>query len=255
MKAAKRLAPEAHIAATDEILQVMYWLRGEEIAQEVIPTDLARWVEMDPAFIEVLLQQLVGSNLVERVVVERSGTDSVTRFRLTPAGLEEGGRRFADEFADLTQPGHFEHSDPACDCQQVSRFSVSLKKSLFYQLDEMIRAKGYENRSLAIADMIRDHLVEHWQEMGESDAVGTIMLAYDSRDLQVHTTLAGLQEQHLDRIVSMLRVPIDLQSCMDVLVVRGKASDLTALADRLIGAKGVKHGKLSLTATPKDLAG
>jgi len=38
-----------------------------------------------------------------------------------------------------------------------------------------------------------------------------------------------------------------------VLVLRGKASEIRALADRLIAAKGVKHGKLTLTTTGKDL--
>lgn len=255
MKAAERMTPAAHVAAKDEILQLMFWLRGEGIAQEVVPQDLARWVEMDPAFITVLLHQLVDAKLIERLVIEAGGINNETRFRLTPAGGREGGRRFREEFSELTKPGHFEHSDPACDCQQVSRFSVSLKKGLFHQLDEMIRAKGYENRSLAIADMIRDHLVEHRQEIGESDAAGAIMLTYDSRDHQIHSVIRAIQEQYPDAIVSTLRVQIDRQSCMEVLVVRGKAATLKALADRIIGAKGVKHGKLSLTATAKDLAG
>jgi CopG family nickel-responsive transcriptional regulator len=45
--------------------------------------------------------------------------------------------------------------------ETVSRFSISLPPSLLRQLDEMSGEKGYDNRSLAIADMIRDRLVEH----------------------------------------------------------------------------------------------
>ena len=48
----------------------------------------------------------------------------------------------------------------------------------------MIKEKGYENRSLAIADMIRDGLVEHWQASGEFDAIGTILIAYNPRDVE-----------------------------------------------------------------------
>ena len=169
----------SRLAATDEILQVMFWLRGEDIAHEVAPNDLSKWISLETPEIERLMVQLLGAKLVERVVVDSGIQEGVSRFRLTHAGMQEGRRRFAEEFAELTQPRHFEHSDPDCQCENVSRFSVSLKRGLFRQLDDMIKEKGYENRSLAIADMIRDHLVEHWQGAGEFDAVGTIMIGYD----------------------------------------------------------------------------
>ena len=243
------------LAARDEILEVMYWLRGESIEQEVGPNDLAKWIGLQATEIEPIMTQLLGAGLVERVVVDCGLEEGVARFRLTPAGTQEGSRRFADDFADFTKPGHFEHSDPACDCEDVSRFSVSLKKGLFRQLDEMIHEKGYENRSLAIADMIRNQLVEHWQGDGGLPAVGTIMLAFDPGDAQARATLSELQGRYLDSIVSTLRVQNDLKSCLEVIVVRGSAASLKAMADRLIGAKGVKHGKLSLTVTPQELAG
>lgn len=100
------------IAVTDEILQVMYWLRGENIAQDVAPNELARWVGLDAAQIEPLLERLVESNLVEHVA------DRELRYRLTNSGAFEGGRRFADEFSDLTKPGHYECADPNCECKR-----------------------------------------------------------------------------------------------------------------------------------------
>lgn len=243
------------LEGTDEILQVMYWLRGENIAQEVAPNELSKWIGFAPRKLDSLLRHLLGSGLVERVVVDSGRDEGMPRFRLTRAGVEEGRRRFAEEFSDFTKPRHFEHSDRKCDCEDVSRFSVSLKRSLFRQLDEMIHAKGYDNRSLAIADMIRDHLVEHWRGAGDFEAVGTIMLAYDPHDPQIRNLLTKLQEKHLQTIVSTLRVQSDPRSCMEVLVVRGKASAIKAVADRLIGAKGVKHGKLSITAPQENLGG
>ena len=50
--------------------------------------------------------------------------------------------------------------------ETVSRLSVSLPPSLLRQLDQMSGEKGDHNRSLAIADMIRDRLVEHRQKFG-----------------------------------------------------------------------------------------
>ena len=104
--------PKEGIAATDEILQVMYWLRGENIALDVAPQELARWVGLEAAQIEPLLEGLVESRLVEYV------PDRERRYRLTSSGAFEGGRRFADEFSDLTKPGHYECADPNCECKR-----------------------------------------------------------------------------------------------------------------------------------------
>ncbi len=102
------------LAARDEILQVMYWLRGEGLAKEVAANDLTRWMSVDAMRIHSLLVELAEAKLVEPVSVEES---SAARFCLTEAGVKEGGRRFADEFSDLTKPGHFECADPHCECK------------------------------------------------------------------------------------------------------------------------------------------
>ncbi len=135
----------------------------------------------------------------------------------------------------------------------VARFSVSLNKMLLRQLDRMVKDKGYANRSLAISDMIRDDLVEHGQQLGDSQVAGTITLVYDHHKPHVQESLTEMQHRKLDSIVSALHVHLDHHNCLEVLVVRGKASEIKSIANCLIGAKGVKHGKFSLTTTGKDL--
>ncbi len=128
-----------------------------------------------------------------------------------------------------------------------------MNRTLLRKLDRMVREKGYDNRSLAIADMIADNLVEHERELGDVEAVGTVTIVYDHHKPHVQETLTELQHDHLNTIVSAMHVHLDHHNCLEVLVVRGKASGIQALADRVIGAKGVKHGKLSMTATGKEL--
>jgi CopG family nickel-responsive transcriptional regulator len=136
---------------------------------------------------------------------------------------------------------------------QVARFGVSLNPSLLRELDRMVRKKGYQNRSLAISEMIRDQLVEHYRETADSEVVGTITLVYDHHRPQVQKTLTDLQHNHLHTIISTLHVHLDHDNCLEVLVVRGKASAVKNIADHLIAARGIKHGKLTLTSTGKDL--
>ena len=109
-------SPDAQLAARDEILQVMYWLRGEGIAKQVAAKDLHRWISLDAMQIHSLLVGLTETKLVEIVP---AGETSAPHFRLTDSGVKEGGRRFADEFAELTKPGHYECSDPNCECRRT----------------------------------------------------------------------------------------------------------------------------------------
>jgi len=104
------------LAAIDEILQVMYWLRGERLAHAVSAADLTRWVGLSAAGVGPLLARMTAAGWVQAVAGEAGETP---RYELTASGAREGGRRFADEFADMTRAGHGECSDPDCECQRT----------------------------------------------------------------------------------------------------------------------------------------
>lgn len=106
--------PRQGLEAQDEILQVMYWLRGEALAHDVNVADLSRLTGATEPELDNLLGRLVLVGLV-RVVAGATGP----RYALTDEGVREGGRRFADEFADMTKPGHGECGNPACDCHRT----------------------------------------------------------------------------------------------------------------------------------------
>jgi CopG family nickel-responsive transcriptional regulator len=133
------------------------------------------------------------------------------------------------------------------------RFSVSLPASLARDLDVMVAQKGYSNRSLALSDMIRAQLVEHNHALG-GEIAGTITLLFDHHKPSLQRILTDVQHDHTDLIVSTLHVHLDHDNCLEVLVVRGDSTRIRALCDALIGAKGVKHGRLTVTATGPSLA-
>ena len=137
--------------------------------------------------------------------------------------------------------------------EPVVRFSISLPGTLAKQLDHMTHQKGYDNRSLAVADMIRATLVEHRQNSGDEEIAGTVTLVYDHHKQHVQAALTDIQHDHHEVIVSTLHVHLDHFNCLEVLVVRGKAVVIKKIADELIAAKGVKHGKLTVTTTGRDL--
>jgi CopG family nickel-responsive transcriptional regulator len=137
--------------------------------------------------------------------------------------------------------------------ETVTRFSVSLDKQLLRELDRMAREKGYDNRSLAVADMIRAHLVDHRQQLGTTEIAGTITLVYDHHKPHLLELLTEIQHDHGELIIATLHVHLDHHNCLEVLAVRGRADRIKSVADALIAAKGVKHGKLTITTTGHDL--
>jgi len=137
--------------------------------------------------------------------------------------------------------------------KSLIRFSVSLPGALARQLDDMARQKGYANRSQAIADMIRAQLVEHRQQVGSGEIAGSITIVYDHHQHHLQDLLTDLQHEHREVIISALHCHLDHDNCLEVLAVRGPADAIKELADELISAKGVKHGKLTITTTGKDL--
>ena len=137
--------------------------------------------------------------------------------------------------------------------EKVTRFSVSLDRKLLRDLDRMAREKGYDNRSLAVADMIRSHLIEHWQQMGRGEIAGSITLVYDHHQHHLQDLLTDLQHEHRESVISVLHCHLDHDNCLEVLAVRGQAPSIKKLADAMIAAKGVKHGQLTITTTGKNL--
>jgi len=135
----------------------------------------------------------------------------------------------------------------------VTRFGISLDEILLKRFDDLIRKKGYSNRSEAIRDLIRDALVlEEW-EGSTGETVGTITLVYSHEKRELPDLLTRLQHLYHNLIISSMHIHLDEHNCLELIAVRGKARDIKKIADRLIGAKGVKHGKLSLTTTGKRL--
>jgi CopG family nickel-responsive transcriptional regulator len=54
-------------------------------------------------------------------------------------------------------------------------------------------------------------------------------------------------------VVSTSHAHLDHDSCLEVLIVHGKSARVEEFADRLIGLKGVQHGRLVMTVPTHKL--
>lgn len=137
--------------------------------------------------------------------------------------------------------------------KETVRFGISLEGQLLSSFDELIHSKGYDNRSEAIRDLIRNSLVEEqWHEKDE-ETVGTVTLVYDHHTRELADKLTEQQHSHHKVILSTLHIHLDAHHCLEVVVLKGKNRVIKKLADELISTKGIKHGKLVTTTTGKFL--
>jgi CopG family nickel-responsive transcriptional regulator len=94
--------------------------------------------------------------------------------------------------------------------------------------------------------------MKEW-ESSTAETVGTITIVYSHETRELTDTLTDLQHRYYSSIISAMHIHLDEHNCLEVIVVKGKAKDIKIIADRLIGTKGVKHGKLTVTTTGKHL--
>ena len=133
------------------------------------------------------------------------------------------------------------------------RFGISSDARLLERFDGMIAEKGYSNRSEAIRDLIRDQLVEFAWMRNNDDVVGTLTIVYNHQSRKLTERLTELQLQNHTHIISSLLVHLDAHNCLEVLVIRGKSKKIMRISESLIGIRGVKHGKLTMSTTGKEL--
>ncbi len=135
----------------------------------------------------------------------------------------------------------------------IARFGVSIDVQLIRKFDALIERKGYATRSEAIRDMIRDRLVEEEWGKENRETVGTITIVYNHHTRELDHALNDMQHRSFHRIISALHEHLDAHNCLEVLVVRGKSREIRHIADRLIGTRGVKHCKLTMTTSGNEL--
>jgi len=128
-----------------------------------------------------------------------------------------------------------------------------MDSALLDKFDRLIIKKGYSNRSEAIRDLVRNNLVEEEWKTTSKETVGTVTIVYSHSVREITDTLTELQHHFHAEIISCMHVHLDAHNCLEVLAVKGRAGNIKKIADKFIVTRGVKHGKLVMTTTGKEL--
>lgn len=131
---------------------------------------------------------------------------------------------------------------------QVTRTAVSLEPALLAEFDRLIAEQGYDNRSEAIRDLIREKLSERELLHPRTPAVAVVAVLYNHQQLQLPHRLTQLQHHRGSTVVSALHVHLDEDHCLEVVVLRGAGGEVRELGDLLVSQRGVDYGKVFLTS-------
>ncbi|MBD3171635.1 nickel-responsive transcriptional regulator NikR [Candidatus Bathyarchaeota archaeon] len=127
----------------------------------------------------------------------------------------------------------------------VSRISVSIDPDLLTEFDELVKRIGY-NRSSAVQLAMRGFLTEHkWKDL-EGVLAGVITMIYDHHTGGIMEELTHLQHDYTDIISSSTHIHLDHHNCLEILAVKGKASQIKKLANSLEVTRGLKQIRVSM---------
>ena len=129
----------------------------------------------------------------------------------------------------------------------MERVTISLEDKLLVEFDDYIKRKGYENRSEAIRDLLRQRLeADRLAEDRAEQAVGCLSYVYNHHQRELARRLSSSQHAHHDLVLSTLHVHLDHENCLEIAVLQGNTGAVRSFAEATIAETGVRHGNLHL---------
>lgn len=131
---------------------------------------------------------------------------------------------------------------------EIVRFGVSLSKDLLTEFDKKIAEEGYETRSKAVGDLLKEYVIEKEFASGGTVA-GAITVLYDHHNRELVSTLLDIQHNYHESVISIQHIHLDHDNCLEILAVKGKSDSIKNLYASLKTMKGIKHVSINVTAT------
>jgi CopG family nickel-responsive transcriptional regulator len=129
----------------------------------------------------------------------------------------------------------------------MHRVTITLDDELMSELDRLIEARGYQNRSEAIRDLTRAGIAEAGRETSDAkNCVAALVYVYEHAARELPKRLVRSVHDHHDLSLATMHVHLDHENCMEVAVLKGPTSEVKHLAEHLISERGVRHGRIVL---------
>jgi len=124
---------------------------------------------------------------------------------------------------------------------KIVRLGVTFPPDLLKDFDDVTHKIGYENRSKAIQDAVRMFVSEkRWLQEERGTQTGVLMMLYDHEVRELEGALTDIQHHYANVICSSMHIHLSERDCLEVIAVKGEASEIRKLSDALAAKRGVK---------------
>jgi CopG family nickel-responsive transcriptional regulator len=137
----------------------------------------------------------------------------------------------------------------------VERITISIDDDLAERFDALIAQRGYSNRSEAIRDLVREALEkERLADDSRTTSFGAMTYVYNHHERELASRITRAQHEHHHLAVATMHVHMDVDNCLETVLLHGATADVRQFADALCASTGVHHGHLHLIPATVRLA-
>jgi CopG family nickel-responsive transcriptional regulator len=123
--------------------------------------------------------------------------------------------------------------------------TITLDDDLVADFEKYLADNGYQNRSEAIRDLIRQRIDEQrLTEQPAGDCLANLSYVFNHHERALASRLTESHHAHHDLNIATLHVHLDHDNCMESVVLRGPIERVQAFASATIAQPGVRHGHL-----------
>lgn len=139
----------------------------------------------------------------------------------------------------------------------MRRLTISMEDDLADTFDRLMEKKGYQSRSEAFRDLLREQLGRDSITAGKvvaKNCVGALSYVYNHHERQLASRLASMHHDHHDLTVSAMHAHLDHDNCLETVILRGPTEQVMQFAETVIAEKGVRHGKFNLIPADQEVS-
>ncbi|WP_313018620.1 nickel-responsive transcriptional regulator NikR, partial [Atlantibacter hermannii] len=108
----------------------------------------------------------------------------------------------------------------------MQRVTLSLDDDLLADVDALIQARGYQNRSEAVRDLVRAGLQDAAASSATGPCIAALFYIYDHEARELSRRLTRTFHDHHDLSLTSLHVHLDHGSCLEVSLLKGETQNV-----------------------------
>jgi CopG family nickel-responsive transcriptional regulator len=126
------------------------------------------------------------------------------------------------------------------------RFGVAMEASLLAQFDQLVSERR-SSRSELLRDLAREEIMRSLARK-RVEAFASVTIVYNHHVRELSERITEMQHQLGDQVRSTMHVHLDHDRCLEVIVMRGRADRLQAIAEKLFATRGILQGSIEIVA-------